>query len=250
MRGRGYARHLLQQRDVLRVPAEFVIADQSAERVAAERSVLFFVNLLEDGALVELHRLVEILEQIRLADVHQLDLQAAGRLGLLHEVVQPAPGAFELLKGLGVHDFVQLLRDERIELADALVDHGLGVVGDGHLPGHHFLDQILDPQLPAAALFRALPDPAFFGDAVEQAAVLGTAVSAAGCGFCDRFGSAGILALLSRRSRECRPLLRPAAAVPDSESCPEAGRPASRFRSGCCADSPGCCAIRAAFGAA
>ena len=53
MRGRRHVGDLLQQFDVFGVLAEFVIADQRAEGRAAEDAVLFFVDLLEQGALVE-----------------------------------------------------------------------------------------------------------------------------------------------------------------------------------------------------
>ena len=39
--------------------AEFVVADQGAERRAAEDAVLFFVDLLEQGALIELRRALQ-----------------------------------------------------------------------------------------------------------------------------------------------------------------------------------------------
>ena len=70
---------------------KFKVADQGAKRTAAERAVLFFIDFLEGCALIEFHCLVEILEQIRLADVHQLNLKAAGGFGLRHEILQAAP---------------------------------------------------------------------------------------------------------------------------------------------------------------
>ena len=54
MRRGGDVRDAFQQRHVFGMLAEFVIADQRAEGSAAEDAVLFFVDLLEQRALVEL----------------------------------------------------------------------------------------------------------------------------------------------------------------------------------------------------
>ena len=60
MRRRRNLRDLLQQFDVLRMLAEIVVADQRAERSAAEDAELFFVDLLEERALVELGRALQV----------------------------------------------------------------------------------------------------------------------------------------------------------------------------------------------
>ena len=57
-------RDLLEQADVLRVAAELVVADQHAVGLAAEGAVLLLVDLLEQGALVELDGLLQVLEQL------------------------------------------------------------------------------------------------------------------------------------------------------------------------------------------
>ena len=134
---------LLEQIDILWMPAEFVISHERAERFSARRPVFFLVDFFENGALIEFRRRFEILEKIRLADVHQLDLQAARGFRLLHEVVQTAPRTFQLLERFGVHHFVQLLRNQLIQVRDPRVDHGLGVVRHRHLPGHDLFDEIL-----------------------------------------------------------------------------------------------------------
>src|SRR5260370_26904683 len=103
--------------------AELVVPHQRTERIASESTVLFFVDLLEDLALVEFDCLIQVLEQIRLADVHELDLKAARSLGLLYEIVQTAPSTLQLLQGLGVDDFVELPGNQGVEVGDATVDH-------------------------------------------------------------------------------------------------------------------------------
>ena len=93
-------RHLAQQLHVGRRLVEVVVADQAAERLAAELAVFRFVDLLEQRALVPRRALVALqrLAEILLADVHEADLQHLVGLGVVDEVVQPAPGAFELLE--------------------------------------------------------------------------------------------------------------------------------------------------------
>ena len=54
VRRRRHLRDLLQQLDVLARLAELVVAEQRAERRAAEHAVLLLVDLLEQRALVEL----------------------------------------------------------------------------------------------------------------------------------------------------------------------------------------------------
>ena len=49
--------------------------EQRAEGRAAEDAELLGVDLLEERALVELRRLLEVLQQVLLRDVEDLDLQ-------------------------------------------------------------------------------------------------------------------------------------------------------------------------------
>jgi hypothetical protein len=63
---RGHFRYLLQQLDVLTRFVELVVAHQGAEGRAAEDAELLFVDLLEQGALVELRRALQVAEQILL----------------------------------------------------------------------------------------------------------------------------------------------------------------------------------------
>src|SRR5262249_2441710 len=90
-----------------------VIPDQAAEGLAAELPVLSLVELLEDRALVPRDALValERPSEIRLGDVHDADLQHLVGLGVGDQVVEPAPGALDLLEGLVVHDEIDLLAE-------------------------------------------------------------------------------------------------------------------------------------------
>ena len=62
--------------------AEFVVADQRAERRAAEDAELLLVDLLEQRALIELGRPLQIAQQLLLRDVEDLDLEHRARLAL------------------------------------------------------------------------------------------------------------------------------------------------------------------------
>jgi hypothetical protein len=141
---RRHVRHLLEQRDVLRMVAELVVADQQTERRAAEHAEFPLVDLLEHGALVELGGPFEILQQILLGDVEGADLQHRPGLALLDEMVQAAPGRFQFLEFRRVHHFVQLRGDERIQLRDPRLDHRLRVSGVDDLPFEHLLREIGD----------------------------------------------------------------------------------------------------------
>ena len=72
MGGRRHVGDLLQQFDVFGVLAEFVIAHQRAEGRSAEDAVLFLVDFLEQRALIEFRRALQILQQFLLADFRTL----------------------------------------------------------------------------------------------------------------------------------------------------------------------------------
>ena len=122
-RGRDL-RHLAEQLDVGRRLVEVVVADQAAERLAAELAVLRLVDLLEQRALIPGRALVAFqgLAEVGLADVHEADLQHLVGFGVVDEIVQPAPRAFELLEVLVVQDQVDLLGELLVELRDDRLD--------------------------------------------------------------------------------------------------------------------------------
>ncbi|EJT83037.1 hypothetical protein PPS11_40695 [Pseudomonas putida S11] len=91
-------RDLLQQVHVFGVAVELVVTDQHAERRAAEGAVLFFVDLLEQRALVEFAGGLQVAYQVFLRGIEQVDLQRGAGLGLVYLVFQAAPGGFQLLE--------------------------------------------------------------------------------------------------------------------------------------------------------
>ena len=131
--------------------AEFIIADQRPEGSSTQHSVAFVMHLLEGRALVKLRSLAQVFQQISLGDVEDLDFQHGRGFGLEDKVFQPAPRRFELLKRLGMHDFVQLVGQRLVNGRDARVEHGFGVSRNLHFVGDHLLHQCSHP------LFRGIP---------------------------------------------------------------------------------------------
>jgi len=124
VRGRGDLRHLTDELDVRRRVVEVIVADECAERLAAELAVLGFIELLEDRALVPGHALVALQRatEIGLRDVHHADLQHLVGLGIGDEIVEPTPGALDFLERLVVHDEVHLLAELPVERGDHRLD--------------------------------------------------------------------------------------------------------------------------------
>jgi hypothetical protein len=102
--------------------ADLEVADQGAVGRAAEGAEFFFVDLLEQRALVEFQRRLEVLHQLALAGVEHADLQVAAGRGVLHQVVQAGPAALELLEFGRVHDGGQLARDHAVQFRQARID--------------------------------------------------------------------------------------------------------------------------------
>ena len=93
VRRRGDLRHVGQQLHVFRVVVELVVADQHAERLAAELAELLLVDLAEDRALIpgSAAEFAQGARQFALADIEQADFQHGVRIGRPHQEVQAAP---------------------------------------------------------------------------------------------------------------------------------------------------------------
>ncbi|MNT03087.1 hypothetical protein D3C72_1376070 [compost metagenome] len=83
VRGRRHVRHLLDEVHVFGLARDFKVAQQGAERRAAEGAELFFVDLLEHQTLIKVDRSLEVANQITLGGVQHLDLQHRAGVGLL-----------------------------------------------------------------------------------------------------------------------------------------------------------------------
>ena len=103
---------------------EVVVADETSIRLAAELSILLFVETFEERALIPGDTLVflEGPAEILLGDIQHADLQHLIRLGVVDEVVKSAPRSLELLKLLVVKDEVDLLGERMVDLGDDRLD--------------------------------------------------------------------------------------------------------------------------------
>ena len=146
---------------------ELVVADERAIGLATRRTEFRLVNFLEGLALIELHGLVEVLEEFSLGDVENPQFQLGTGLGILHEIVQPAPRTLQLLESLVVHNRGQLLRHDRVDGRNRAGDRlrHVFVEADGSLD--RFLHERTN-QFIAAGFLNRLRHP--LGDLVEQAA--------------------------------------------------------------------------------
>jgi len=168
-RGRNL-RHLGEQVDVFGVIRELVIADDRAIRLATRRAEFGLVDLLERLALVELDRLVEILEELTLADVEHPQLELGARLGVHHQMVQTPPRSLQLLEVGVVHDRGQLLRQRLVDRGDRPRDRLRDVLVEMDRAPERLLDERAD-EFVAAGL---LDGPRHHvRDLVEEAALRG-----------------------------------------------------------------------------
>lgn len=146
------------------------LANQCTEGRAPESAELLFVNLLEQGTLIEVDRPPEILEQFTLAGIEQPDLEILAGGGLPAQVMQAAPCALQALELRCVQDLAELCRDQRIELRNARIE-ACGEI----LAGHQFaLEDLLDQfpdEIPGPLMFGARTgDAALIDDTVQKAA--------------------------------------------------------------------------------
>ena len=146
---------------------ELVVADQGAVGLTSRRTEFRFVNLLEGLALIEFHRLIEILEKLPLGKVEHPQFQLGTGLGVLHEIVQTTPRTFQLLKRLVVHDRGQLLRHDHVDGSDGTADRLRHVFVEAEGSLDRFLDQRTNQFITAGLLNRL---GHHLGDLVEQAA--------------------------------------------------------------------------------
>ena len=161
-------RDLFQQIHVLRVAAELVISDQHAVGGAAEGAVLFFVDLLEQRALVELGRRLEVLDQVLLGRIQHVDFHVGAGLGLIGQIFQTAPGSLELLELAGVHDFIELIGQQGIDFRDTRVEDRDQVLARRDFAFEHLVDQLVDQVAGPGALGFRTRHAAFGNDAVQQ----------------------------------------------------------------------------------
>src|ERR1051325_1454079 len=98
MRGRSHIGDFLEQLEIFRALAEFIISQKRTEGSAAENAEFFLIYLFEESTLIEFRRALQIPQQILFAAIEDLDLQHFAGLALVEHVLQAAPGCFQLLE--------------------------------------------------------------------------------------------------------------------------------------------------------
>ena len=168
MGGGGYLRNLLEQFHIFRMLAKFEVADQCAIRCTAEDAVFFFVDFLEECALVELGSALHVAQQVLFVDVQDANLEVGTGVRIEDHVAETAPGAFELLEIGVMENFVELNRQQVIDLRDALIDHRFDVASHIHMAFEELTDKFLDEVLASFASRGVGTETALLDNAVEQ----------------------------------------------------------------------------------
>ncbi len=105
--------------------AEMVVGDQRAVGLAAQLAEFAFVDRFEQRALVPARAGIVVLEvaiELHLADIEDANFERRVGLGVEDKVIQPAPGALNLLEFRRVQHFVHLRRQLLVEARDHLLD--------------------------------------------------------------------------------------------------------------------------------
>src|ERR1017187_1929381 len=167
MSRRSYLRNLLQQLNILSAAPEFIVADKCPEWSATENSEFLFVNLLEERALIEFKRTLQIPQQISLRDVQQLDLEHFAGFAVDDQVSDAGPCGFQLLERGVMKDLVQLQRDQSVDIRNARSNRRLCIAGQGHVPFKNLVDELLHHVL-AALLGKGILAKAALGHNLVQ----------------------------------------------------------------------------------
>ena len=125
---------------------ERVVTNQTTIRFAAELAKFLLVDLLEQRALIP-GRAFEFLDRLAeffLGNRHESNLQHLVRLGIVDEVMETAPCAFQLLKVLMVQNLVDLFGHFEIDLRNDRVDGIDRVIKDQILVAQHLVCQRFD----------------------------------------------------------------------------------------------------------
>jgi len=125
---------------------EIVIADEAAIRSTAKLAVFLFIDFLEDRALIPC-RAFEFLQgrgKLALRNIEDADLQHLVGLGVGDEIVQAAPGGFQLLEIRMVNDLVDLLGELCVERGDNCLDRAQRVRADQLRIAERLLRERLD----------------------------------------------------------------------------------------------------------
>ncbi|MNF85346.1 hypothetical protein D3C84_677380 [compost metagenome] len=110
-----------QQGNVLRAAVEFEVGNGSGDRLTARCVVLLGVGMHVQTALRDLRCILEILDQVILADIQQFDPHVLAEIGLIDQRFHTAPGGLDPLEIRVMHHSVQLAADLRIQRCDMFI---------------------------------------------------------------------------------------------------------------------------------
>ena len=180
----GDIRDLFQDRHILRVAPEFIVAHQAAIGIPAERAVLLFVDALEHHALIEFGGLLHVAQQLFLSQVEQPEFQHGAGFRIHYKIIQPAPCSFQLLQLPVVENLIELIADPLIDLGDVGFDRCHRVRRNLHALIEHLADEFADQSAGIRLLLRIFGHAAFQHDLVEQ----GQSRGGAAVSWCIGFG--------------------------------------------------------------
>ena len=112
--------YFAQHRNVGGTVVEVVVSHEATVGFAADQSEFLFVELLEDRALIPGGTLefLQGLAEILLGDVQDTDFEHLVGFGVVDQMMQTAPGAFELLEIFVVDDLVDLIAQFLVDFGD------------------------------------------------------------------------------------------------------------------------------------
>src|SRR5699024_7434701 len=115
----------LQQLDIRCRGRKVIVANNGANRLTTELTILRGVNMLVESALTQFRGKLEVLKQLLLGRMEQVKLDVLTKVGAVHQQLEPTPGRFELLKSMIMLNLIDLAADHGIELNKHAVNHRL-----------------------------------------------------------------------------------------------------------------------------
>ena len=125
------------------VLGKLIGTDQRAKGFAPEHRVFVGIELLEDRGLVP-HLAFVILQrigQLIFLDVQHPDLQLLVGLGVIDQIMQPAPGPLHLAHFVAMQDLIHLFTEKRIDARDQRLDRFHSIARNRGRPGPFLCSQ-------------------------------------------------------------------------------------------------------------
>ncbi|MCY1298362.1 hypothetical protein D9M70_478450 [compost metagenome] len=125
MRRGGDLGNVAQQGYVLWTAIEFVVGNDCRDGLSAGRVVFLGIGVHVQAALGDFRRVLEVLNQVFLADVQQLDAHVLAEVSLVDQRLHALPGGLHALEIGMVHHHIKLATDLVVELGDVLIQQDL-----------------------------------------------------------------------------------------------------------------------------